>query len=184
MPRVLWAQRKDIVYLTFEVFEAQNESIETSATSIKFSAMQPSNGDQYSCELEFYAEVDPSQTQQHKTDRAISLILKKADSESPFWPRLVKSGKPHFVHTDFARWKDEDEVSEAEAEADPSMGMGMGGGFGGGNMDFSQFANMAGSGGFPSMDGGEEEEDSDKEHDVEEDPYQKTRPAVIEEDSE
>lgn len=182
MPRVLWAQRKDIVYLTFEVVEVQNETIDTTATGITFSALQPSTGDRYACQIEFYDEIDPSQTQEHKTDRAITLVLKKADAEKPYWPRLVKSGKLPFVHTDFSRWRDEDELSEGDV--DPSLGRG----FGGGDMDFSQFANMAGSGGFPNMededDDDSDEEDSEGAKATEEDPYQKTSHAALEEDSE
>jgi hypothetical protein len=58
-------------------------------------------------------------------------------------------------------------------------------------MDFSQFASMAGNGGFPNMMGGQgfDEEDGEEEgteeNDIdEEDPYQKTSKATLVEDEE
>ena len=56
---------------------------------------------------------------------AVFVIQKK--EAGPYWPRLVKaSKKPHWLQTDFSKWKDEDE--DAPAEEDPM-----------GGMDFSQF---------------------------------------------
>lgn len=174
VPRVLWAQRSDIVYVTIEVVEPQDEQVELSQTSLKYSALQGNTGEKYAVEIPFYAEIDAATSQQHKTDRCTTFTLKKVDTEQPYWPRLLKSGKPHYVHTDFGRWKDEDEEDEA---ASPLGGMG--------GMDFSQFANMAGSGGFPmgGEDAAEYEDDhEDEEHGDEEDPYQKTSKAALEAD--
>lgn len=171
--------------MTIEVVEANEEQFELSKTTLKYSAIQGNTGERYAVELPLYADIDETTSQQHKTDRCITFTLKKADTEQPYWPRLLKSGKPHYVHTDFGRWKDEDEEDEA---ASPLGGMG-----GMGGMDFSQFANMAGSGGFP-MGGGDEDEDDevadfdaghddDEEHEGEEDdPYQKTSKAALESD--
>ena len=179
IPHVLWAQRKDVVYLTFEVVEAQDEAINVTDTNVSFSATQRDSGDRYVVSFDLYDKVDPSATVEHKTDRAISVTLTKADKEAPFWPRLVSDKKkPHFLGTDFARWKDEDEVSEGDL--DPS--------FGRGGMDFSQLASMAG-GGFPGMGGfggGEEEEEEEEEEteDQDDDPYQKTSKTAVAVDDE
>lgn len=172
-----------MVYLTFEVVEAQDEAINVTDTKVSFSATQRDSGDRYVVSFDLFDKVDPSATVQHKTDRAISVTLSKADKEASFWPRLTtEKKKPHFLGTDFARWKDEDEVSEGDL--DPSFGGGAGG------MDFSQFASMAGgAGGFPGMGGGfggdddegeEEEEEGDEEAEGQsDDPYQKTSKTVI-----
>lgn len=172
VPRVLWAQRKDIIYLTFEVVEAQKETLDVNATSVRFSALQGSSGDKYAVEFDLYAEVDPAETKKNKTDRKYSVVLKKADEDKPFWPRLVKSGKPHFVHTDFALWKEEDDEEDLS-------------GLAGQDMDFSQFASLAGAGmggnfGAAGPNDYEEEEEEEEAHeDVEEDPYQKTSSAAL-----
>lgn len=188
VPKVLWAQRSDIVYVTIEVVEAQDEHYELTKTSLTYSAIQGNTGEKYAVELPFYAEIDEVASQHHKTDRCTTFTLKKSDTEQPYWPRLLKSGKPHYVHTDFGRWKDEDEEDEA---ASSFGGMGDMGGMGG--MDFSQFANMAGSGGFP-MGGEDDDEDAadyeaeghgdedEEAHEHEEDPYQKTSKAALESD--
>ncbi|PJF19269.1 HSP20-like chaperone domain-containing protein [Paramicrosporidium saccamoebae] len=185
-PRVLWAQRKDVLYLTIEIVEAKDDSLTITEKSLAFSASEGSSGNKYSVSFDFYDLVNAESVEQHKTDRHISLVVKKVDEEKPYWPRLVKVGKPHFVHTDFSRWKDEDEEDEEE----PGMG-GMSGMGGMGDMDFSQFASMAGNGGFPNMMGGQnfDEEDSDeeetgKDNTDEEDPYQKTSKATLVEDDE
>jgi prostaglandin-E synthase len=182
-PRILWAQRKDVLYLTIEIVEAKDDSLAITEKSLTFSASEGSTGNKYAVTFDFYELVNAESVEQHKTDRHISLVVKKADEEKPYWPRLVKTGKPHFVHTDFSRWKDEDEEDEEE----PAMG-GMGGMA---NMDFSQFASMAGNGGFPNMMGGQgfDEEDGEEEeteeNDIdEEDPYQKTSKATLVEDEE
>jgi prostaglandin-E synthase len=177
----LWAQRKDVLYITIEVVEAQNESLSVTEKSLSFTATEGSSNTKYAVEFEFYDAVEPSSVQQQKTDRHVSLVVTKADTEKAYWPRLVKAGKPHFVHTDFSKWKDEDEEDEDMPGMDGMGGMpGMGGM---GDIDFSQFASMAGRGGFPDM--GEGSDDSnDEEQKDEEDPYQKTSKVALEEDDE
>lgn len=178
IPRVLWAQRSDLVYVTFEVVEAQNEHIDITKDGLKFTAIQSSSGEQYAVELEFYAEVDAESLQQHKTDRCITVTIKKQDTEQTYWPRLLKTGKPHFVHTDFSRWKDEDE----DEEVPPSFGGlgGMNGDFG--NMDFSKFGGM-GEGYDEEAESSNEEDEVDNDIHDDEDPYQKTSKEALLEDN-
>ena len=43
------------------------------------------------------------------------MILEKKDKKGHFWPRLTESkAKIHFVHTDFNKWKDEDDTSDED----------------------------------------------------------------------
>lgn len=189
IPRVLWAQRKDILFVTLEVVEAQGQSLNVTDKSLNFSATEGDTGTRYAVNFEFYEAVDPTDLKESKTDRSITLVIKKADVEQSYWPRLVKVGKPHFVHTDFGRWKDEDDEDDDASHGMPEM-------------DFSQFAGMAGAGGFGGLGGMDEDDDDSDEgeeegkeshhehgpncshghHQDAEDPYQTTKKSALAED--
>lgn len=131
IPRVLWAQRKDIVYITFEVFEVKDEKIEINDNVIKFYGVRGSDGAKFAVSLELFGAIDAGKSKFNVGQREVSLILAKADTDAPYWPRLIKSTqKMHYIHTDFSKWIDEDE--EDEMHEDPGMGN-----FG--NFDLSQF---------------------------------------------
>ena len=156
------------MYVTVEIVEAKKESLEITEDRMVLKATQ-ADGTNYLLDLPLYASIDTNGTEETVTDRSLFFVLKKADSSAPYWPRLVKTGKPHNVTTDFGRWKDENEEDEP-MEADP-MGMAGLGGMGGmgDGFDFSQLAKMAGRGGLPMMS----EEDEEEEEESEEDPYEK-----------
>lgn len=166
-----------MVYLTIEIVEATQEQIVITDKGLKASAIQGNTGESYAVNLEFYADIDVSECKQQKTDRHLFFTLKKLEKDQPYWPRLLKTGKPHYVHTDFSLWKDEDEEDE-EAAPFPGFAGGFPGMGGAGDMDFSNFG---------MGDDGEEEDNSDEgerisESSVEEDPYQKTSQSALVED--
>lgn len=98
-------------------------------------------------------------SKQQLTPRNLSFIIYKKGKHG-FWPRLLKDkSKPHFLKTDFAKWKDEDdEEEEAGAEGQDAFG----------GMDFSSIMNSAGGsafgGGAPT---GDDDEDNDDEEEGE-----------------
>ena len=156
-PRVLWAQDKKNVFLTIELVEAKDEQITIEPTKFAITAKQAADGSkQYSASIEeLYGEIDPSLSSQSKTDRHFYFNLVKKDGDAPFWPRLQKSTqKIPFLHTDFSKWRDEDEQEEDAFAA---------GGAGAGGFDPSMF-NFGGSPGGAGFDMGGEE-------DGEDDPY-------------
>ena len=115
-PDVLWAQRKDVVYVTVNVADMQQERVEVAdGTHFKFSA---NAGDlQYAVDMELYAAVDAVAVKQIKTGQHLSLIFEKVDKEQPYWPRLLAAaGKHRWLKTDFSKWRDEDDDGEDEAE--------------------------------------------------------------------
>ena len=71
--------------------------------------------------------------------RSLSLVIRKKDLKSEYWPRLTKEKvKNAFLKTDFSKWVDEDEQDgEAVVPEDLDPGMGGMGGMGGG-MDFEK----------------------------------------------
>ncbi|KAJ2041415.1 p23 chaperone protein wos2 [Coemansia sp. S3946] len=175
-PRVLWAQRKDVVYLTIEIADAPEATINDQ--SIDFECEKEDK--KYAFHFDFFQPIVWKESKKSNSTRVSFYILKKAD-DTVWWDRLYKEkGKLNFVHTDFSRFVDEDE-SDDEKPAHPGMDfsqLGMGGmggmpgmggmggmpgmgGMGGmpgmGGMDFSQF----GMGGMPDM--GDMGDDADHE---------------------
>jgi hypothetical protein len=152
---VLWAQRKELVYVTFEVFEVRDEKVELTPEGVTFTGVRGTDGAKFSVSLELYAPIDTESSKVAVGHRDVAVTLAKAEP-GPFWPRLLKTAqKMHFVQTDFSKWKDEDEEEE-KGEAD----FGGFGGFGGaGNFDMSQFAGNAAYSG----EGFDEDEENDSE---------------------
>lgn len=167
IPRILWAQRKEVVYVTIEVFEVKEEKIEINDNVVSFSGVRGSDGAKFGVTLELFGSVDMEKSKVTVSHRDISLMLVKTEA-GPFWPRLLKSTqKMHFIHTDFSKWIDEDEEDE-EMPADT----GAGGNFG--NFDMSQFGGAGGNfdmsqfGGADSFEGEEAQEFSSEEEKEEE----------------
>ena len=74
--------------------------------------------------LSIYVVFCPAQeSKQRKTARGLYLVIKKKEA-GPYWSRLTSdSRKVPYIHTDFNRWKDEDEDDSDEdgPGSDPSM---------------------------------------------------------------
>lgn len=145
VPRVLWAQRHDRVYLTIEVFGVKEETINLTANSLEFTGIRSEDNAKFAVHLEFFDAIDPEESKKSISGRNVAFILMKEKDDQPYWPRLVKDTKKmHYIAIDFAKWCDEDEEGEKGAEDLGNFG-GMGGGMGGmdfSNFDPSQFANM------------------------------------------
>lgn len=70
------------------------------------------------------------ESKQHVGPRGAVFIIKKKET-GPYWPRLIRDAKkPHWLQTDFSKWKDEDDDDLGGGDDDfPGMG----------GMDFSNF---------------------------------------------
>ncbi|KAG4444490.1 hypothetical protein IFR05_000081 [Cadophora sp. M221] len=181
-PEVLWAQRsnktdaeKNFIYLTITVPDVQksNLKLDVKSQSLTFSGHSDSLKRDYHVELEFYGEIDETETKLTHTAKNIALVLRKKELKEEFWPRLLKDAKKvHFLKTDFDKWVDEDEQDEAP-EDDLAAGMG---GMGGmpGMGDMSSMMGGAGNdfGGidFSKLGGAQPEEDDDDDDDDEDMP--------------
>ncbi|KAI8142741.1 HSP20-like chaperone [Fennellomyces sp. T-0311] len=131
-PTVLWAQRKDCIYLTVQLIDITKPEINVKPESFHFKGKGEKEQNEYEADLEFYGPVDVPKSKQHLTPRNLTMIIYK--KEEGFWPRLQKDKKkPNFLKVDFARWKDEDDEEE-EGPEDPM-----------GAMDFSSLMQQAGS---------------------------------------
>jgi len=185
-PEVLWAQRSDsfnpeknIIYLTISVqdIEPSNLKLDLTSTKLTYHATNP-KGQEYAVEIEFFAEIDPSESRHLHSARATECIIRKKETKQEFWPRLTKEKvKLHWLKTDFDKWADEDEQEEKAEEMgnfDPSMMSQFGGGDdsgGFGGIDFSKLGqgqDLSGLGGGASAgldDDSEDEEMPDLEGD-------------------
>lgn len=140
---VLWAQRssasdaaKNFIYLTISVPDVPKSDVELDLkpTGLKFTGTSDTLKRKYHLDLEFYAEIDPTESKINHTAKNIEMKLQKKELKEEYWPRLLKENKRlHFLKTDFDKWVDEDEQNDAPDD------------------DFSQFGGM---GGMPGMGGG------------------------------
>ncbi|KAJ3413797.1 Prostaglandin E synthase 3 (Cytosolic) [Chytridiales sp. JEL 0842] len=160
-PEILWAQRPNEIYLTINVSDVENPKVKLEANTFTFTGV--SHGKTYEAKLELLKEIDPEESKQNISARSLYFVLAKKEKDQPYWSRLLKaSGKPHFLKTDFSRWKDEDE-SDDEGGAGKDFDMSNFGGMGGmgdmasmmggmGGMDMASM--MGGMGGMAGMGGG------------------------------
>ena len=139
-PNVLWAQRDDYIWLTVDVTDSENLSVNIDANKLSFSC--ESGGKKYGFDIDFFKPINKAESKYLK-HRLIDLCLKKEDPED--WPRLTLENKRFpWIKVDWSKWED----SDAEEEADPFDMSKMGGfgdfggmgGLSGMNPDFSQFA--------------------------------------------
>jgi len=136
---VVWAQRKDQIFLSIDVQDVKDEKIKLEPTKLTFSGN--SGAKKYTSDLEFLKEIDPALSKYAVRPRRIEFVLQKKEP-GPYWESLLKTkGKFNWLKVDWNKWKDEDEADDEGFDMSGMSGMGgMGGGgmdgFGGGGMNF------------------------------------------------
>ncbi|PSK74907.1 hypothetical protein CJJ07_005331 [Candidozyma auris] len=161
-PVVTWAQRsneteadKNLLFLTIEVQDPQDTKIELTSDALRFSAKSPNGLDTFELNLEFFAQIDPKNSHWNEAGNHISFIIRKAEAQAEYWPRLLKEKlKLHYIKTDFDKWVDEDEQDDQNDDSNLDMANLMGGGGSGspGDLDFSKLLSGAGAGGGETPD--------------------------------
>ncbi|XP_068715841.1 prostaglandin E synthase 3-like [Montipora foliosa] len=120
-PSTKWAQRRDRLWLTIELSDCQKPDISLDSNSLRFSAKGGKEQKTYTLDLKFHQEVNPEECKQNVTAREICFNIKKKE-EGPYWPRLLKDAKkPSYLHTDFSRWRDEDDSEEEDTAVDDNF---------------------------------------------------------------
>lgn len=123
LPAVIWAQRNDKVYVTINVEDCQNAVVNFDDSKLMFSGKGGPDKLEYEVTIDFYADIDPSQSQYAVLPRHIPMIIRKKESGA-YWPRLLKqTQKAHWLKTDFEKWRDEDDsdIDESKDEAFEDM---------------------------------------------------------------
>ena len=108
-PFVKWAQRKDCIYLTIDVFDVLDENVQLDNSHLSFSGTRRSDNAHFAVDLKFFAPINASASKKCVTDRDISFVLEKDAKDEEFWPTLVSTpSKLNRIRIDFDKWVDED----------------------------------------------------------------------------
>ncbi|CAH0399155.1 unnamed protein product [Chilo suppressalis] len=137
-PPVLWAQRKEDIFLTFSV-ESKEPTIKIEKDSVYFKGVNAQDNKVHEVTIPLYDAVLPENSGFLNKGRCIEMVLRKEKKDAPYWPSLTKDKKkPHYLKVDFNKWRDEDDEEENGAGNDNydieellrSMGGGAGAGAG------------------------------------------------------
>lgn len=111
-PPVLWAQRKEEVFLTFSI-ESKDPSIKIEKDSVYFKGINAQDKRVHEVTIPLYDAVVPQKSAFVNKGRCIEMVLSKEKKDAPYWPSLTKDKKkPHYLKIDFNKWKDEDDEDE------------------------------------------------------------------------
>jgi len=142
-PNVIWAQRKDKLYITVELADTKNSKI-TLEPAGKLHFEGESSGKHYKVDLELLKEIDVEKSKYTVQPRNVQFLIEKKE-QGPFWERLLKNpGKLWFLKADWNRWKDEDEGDD--------------------DFDTSNFDGIPGMGDMGDMGFGDDEEGGEHDH--------------------
>eukprot|EP01156_Anaeramoeba_ignava_P007890 Anaeramoba_ignava/a354405_75.p1 GENE.a354405_75~~a354405_75.p1 ORF type:complete len:187 (+),score=88.63 a354405_75:22-582(+) len=110
IPNIIWAQRKDRLFLTVQLNDISDEKIELSDSKLVFSGLGGPDHKSYAFDLEFFEEIESGKSNWKVKPRNLQFILLKKNDKAPFWPRLTKiKGKFFWIKADWNLWVDEDE---------------------------------------------------------------------------
>ncbi len=111
IPQTKWAQRKDKLFITFDVTDIKNPVIDiVDGRILKFHG--DTKDHKYALEVELYDEVVKEESKYNLAARNILLDIKKKNT-GPYWPRLLKeSTKYNWLNIDWTHYVDEDEEDE------------------------------------------------------------------------
>jgi hypothetical protein len=112
---VLWAERKDKLFVTIEVQDVQEPKVKVEDSGhLTFSGS--SDGKVYSLDLQLHGAVSGTDAKVAVLPRHVIIVLPKAQA-GPHWGKLLAgAGKaPHFVKVDWSKYKDEDEEDQEGA---------------------------------------------------------------------
>merc|ERR1711957_126534 len=161
-PTIMWAQRKDAVYITVCLTDLDKHEVTlTEEAGLTFNGNVKDK--EYAFNIPaFQYDIDISTSKWNVKGRNIIIMLMKKDEEGESWTRIQKDKvKNSKIETDWAKWVDSDEEDEEPEKGMEGMDMGAGQGFGGG-----QGGGMPGMegmmGGMPGMEGGLPDSDDEE----------------------
>eukprot|EP00434_Breviolum_minutum_P024868 symbB.v1.2.021963.t1/scaffold1930.1/size95793/5 len=111
-PSVLWAQRRDSVFVTVDVKDAADVHFQLEEQCLDFTAKGGEDGSAYAFHLDLYAPIRREESK-FSTKRCPTFFLRKSSADT--WPRLQKEGKLPWLKIDWNRWADSDEEEEKGA---------------------------------------------------------------------
>merc|ERR1711957_487210 len=150
-PTIMWAQRKDAVYITVCLTDLDKHEVTlTEEAGLTFNGNVKDK--EYAFNIPaFQYDIDISTSKWNVKGRNIIIMLMKKDEEGESWTRIQKDKvKNSKIETDWAKRVDSDEEDEEPEKGMEGMDMGAGQGFGGGQ---GGPPGMGGMGGMPGMGG-------------------------------
>ncbi|GAB1603569.1 co-chaperone protein daf-41-like [Argonauta hians] len=115
IPPVSWAQRKDRLFVTIHVEDCDSPDIKIEDAVLHFKGAGGPEKKIFAVDIPFFEDVIPQDFKKNLGGRELHCVIKKRDE--CWWPRLVKgTGKMHYLKTDFARWKDQDDSETEEPD--------------------------------------------------------------------
>lgn len=107
-PPVMWAQRREILFVTICLEDCKDPEIHVKPQMIYFKGIGGTEQKMHEITINLYREINSDRTIKNLRGRSIELILTKNEN-GPYWPRLTKEKtKAHWLKSDFNKWKDED----------------------------------------------------------------------------
>lgn len=119
---VKWAQRKDSLYITIPLADVKDETITFTDKTLVFKGT--SGGKTYSCNLEFYKDINTEGSIWKVLPSSVQMKLNKLVPVDEFWPRLLfnKAQEKTNVTIDWDKYVDEDEAEGADFNMDDLSG--------------------------------------------------------------
>ncbi|KAH6940347.1 hypothetical protein HPB50_026967 [Hyalomma asiaticum] len=112
VPPVLWAQRKNVVYVKVALEDCKNPAINITADSLHFKGTGGAESKPHEVMLRFLHPIKPEESRYVVRPRGTEFVLAKAE-EGPFWKRLLQDDvKHHWLKVDFNKWVDEDDSGD------------------------------------------------------------------------
>lgn len=116
-PPVLWAQRKNLLYVRIQLEDCKSPTIQLENDKLYFRGSGGTENKEHEVTLEFYGEIKAEESKYSVKDRAIEFVLTKC--EDGYWRRLLREDrKLHWLKVDFNKWKDEEDSEEEVEGAD------------------------------------------------------------------
>lgn len=96
---MLWAQRKDKLYLTIDVQDVASPKVDLTNDGGhgKLSFRGSAGGNDYALDVTFNKEINPEESKISATARHIFMVVAKSGS-GPYWPRLTKDSSKGDTH--------------------------------------------------------------------------------------
>ncbi|KOX67174.1 hypothetical protein WN51_09418 [Melipona quadrifasciata] len=111
-PPVMWAQRREILFVTICLEDCKDPVINIEPQMIYFKGIGGTEQKMHEVTINLYGEIVSDRTIQNLRGRTLELVLFKKE-EGPYWPRLTKEKtKAHWLKSDFNKWKDEDDSDD------------------------------------------------------------------------
>ena len=116
-PTILWAQDRDIVFVTIQVMEIKEHDIKIENNRVIFIGKNSTN--EYNLELDLFTNINIEKSSSAIYSTDIKLKLRK--THSLFWPRLTKT-KQNNIKIDWSKWVYEDDEEDSDDNMNPFPG--------------------------------------------------------------